>query len=158
MGAYEGNTLVYIGHSGGGFTEKDLELAINNHKIKLTNVNKIFWPNEGFTKGNLLYYYRKVSSYMLPYLVDRPQSLNRHPNGINGKSFFQKDITQKHPGWIKTKKIYSESNDKEINFLICISEAALIYMANPGCIEINPWFSRTTNIDNPDYFVIDLDP
>ena len=246
LGAYEGDELVYIGHSGGGFTEKDLEdlrkefeplirnscpfkqipktnspatwiepklvceisfsdwteeglmrhpiylgmredkkaeevvkeipkntspakkqknktngdleIVINNHKIKLTNLNKIYWPGEGFSKGDLINYYRKVSDFMLPYLVDRPQSLNRHPDGINGKNFFQKDMIQKHPSWVKTEKIYSESNDKEINFLICNKEATLVYMANLGCIEINPWFSRTTNIDNPDYFVIDLDP
>ena len=135
-----------------------LEMAVNHHKIKLTNLNKIYWPEEGYSKGDLINYYKKVSDYMLPYLIDRPQSLNRHPDGINGKSFFQKDITQKHPGWVKTKKIYSESNDKEINFMICNDEATLVYMANLGCIEINPWFSRITNIDNPDYFVIDLDP
>ncbi|MEJ2618501.1 MAG: hypothetical protein P8Z35_26345, partial [Ignavibacteriaceae bacterium] len=139
-------------------TNRDPEIVINNHNLKLTNLNKVFWPDEGFSKGDLINYYRKVSDYMLPYLVDRPQSLNRHPDGINGKSFFQKDITQKHPGWVKTEAIYSESNDKEINFLICNNEATLVYMANLGCIEINPWFSRITNINNPDYFVIDLDP
>ena len=134
------------------------EIIINNHKLKLTNLDKIFWPEEGFTKGDLIDYYKKVACYMLPYLEGRPQSLNRYPNGIYGESFFQKDITQKQPDWIKTKMIYSESNNKNINYLICNNDAALIYMANLGCIEINPWFSRITNLENPDYFVIDLDP
>ncbi len=134
------------------------EVLINNHTIKLTNLNKLYWPDEGFTKGDLIDYFRKVSGYILPYLIDRPQSLNRHPDGINGKSFFQKDINQIPPDWVKTKKIYSESNDKYINFMICNDEAALVYMANLGCIEINPWFSRLKNLNNPDYLVIDLDP
>ncbi len=139
-------------------TSSDMELEINNHKIKLTNLNKIYWPGEGFTKRDLIDYYRKVSGYILPYLMDRPQSLNRYPNGIKGKSFFQKDINQKPPDWVETRKIYSESIDKEINFMICNDEETLVYMANLGCIEINPWFSRITNLDNPDYLVIDLDP
>jgi bifunctional non-homologous end joining protein LigD len=136
----------------------DKEIVINNHKLKPTNLDKIFWPEEKYTKEDLIEYYRKVSGYILPYLIDRPQSLNRHPNGIYGKSFFQKDITQTPPGWVKTKKIYSESNDKDINYLFCNNEETLVYMANLGCIEINPWFSRITNLNNPDYFVIDLDP
>jgi bifunctional non-homologous end joining protein LigD len=139
-------------------TSGDKEVEINNHKIKLTNLNKIYWPVEGFTKRDLIDYYRKAVDYILPYLIDRPQSLNRYPNGINGKSFYQKDINQKPPDWVQTKKIYSESIDKEINFMICNDEETLVYMANLGCIEINPWFSRITNLDNPDYFVIDLDP
>ena len=134
------------------------EIIINSHKLKLTNLDKIYWPDEKYTKEDLIEYYRKISGYILPYLKDRPQSLNRHPNGINGKSFFQKDITQVLPGWVKTKEIYSESNDKDINFMICNNEETLIYMANLGCIEINPWFSRVTNLKTPDYFVIDLDP
>ena len=136
----------------------DKEIIIDNHKLKLTNLDKIYWPEEKYTKGDLINYYNKIAGYILPYLMDRPESLNRHPNGIYEKSFFQKDITQKPPDWIKTKRIYSESNDKEINYMICNDNATLIYMANLGCIEINPWFSRISKLDFPDYFVIDLDP
>jgi bifunctional non-homologous end joining protein LigD len=136
----------------------DKEVLIKGRKLKLTNLNKVFWPEEGYTKGDLIDYYRQVSKFILPYLIDRPESLNRHPNGIDKKNFFQKDMANLPPSWVKTRKIYSESNDKEINYLICNDEATLVYMANLGCIEINPWFSRIKSLDNPDYLVIDLDP
>lgn len=124
----------------------------------LTNTEKIYWPDDGYTKGDLIEYYRKMSSYILPYLKDRPESLLRHPGGINGESFFQKDITRLNAKWLKTKNIFSDSIDKDIKYLICNDLDTLLYMANLGCIEINPWFSRINKIDNPDYFAIDLDP
>jgi len=132
--------------------------TINSRELKLTNLDKVYWPEEGYTKGDLIEYYEKVSGYILPYLKDRPESLLRHPNGINGKSFFQKDIAQLNAKWLKTQNIFSESNDKNIKYLVCNDEETLIYMANLGCIEINPWFSRIDNLEKPDYFVIDLDP
>ncbi len=132
--------------------------TINNKPLKITNLDKVYWPDEGYTKGDLIEYYQKISGYILPYLKDRPESLLRHPNGINGESFFQKDIAQLNAKWLKTKNIFSESNDKDIKYLVCNDEETLIYMANLGCIEINPWFSRIDNLDKPDYFVIDLDP
>ncbi len=132
--------------------------TINSRQLKLTNLDKVYWPEEGYTKGDLIEYYEKVSGYMLPYLKDRPESLLRHPNGINGKSFFQKDIAQLNAKWLKTQNIFSESNDKNIKYLVCNDMETLIYMANLGCIEINPWFSRIGNLEKPDYVVIDLDP
>jgi bifunctional non-homologous end joining protein LigD len=134
------------------------EITVNRHKVKLTNLDKIYWPDEKYTKGDLVNYYREAARYILPYLKDRPESLLRHPNGINGKSFFQKNIELTPPEWVKTQKIFSEHNDDYINYLICNNEATLIFMANLGCIEINPWFSRTQALENPDYLVIDLDP
>jgi bifunctional non-homologous end joining protein LigD len=94
----------------------------------------------------------------LPYLKDRPESLNRFPNGIRGESFYQKDVKDMPPEWVKKERIFSESNDDYINYLVCQDEATLIYLANLGCIEINPWFSRIKKLDNPDFIVIDLDP
>ena len=136
----------------------DKEIKIGGKKLKLTNLNKMYFPSEGYTKGDLIEYYRSVAKYMLPYLKGRPESLNRHPNGIDGESFYQKDIRDLPPDWVKTEMIYSEYNEKEINYLVCKDEATLIYLANLGCIEINPWFSRVDNLDNPDYLVLDLDP
>ncbi len=133
-------------------------VKIGGKELKLTNQSKIYWPKEKYTKGDLINYYREVSSFILPYLKDRPENMNRHPNGIDGESFYHKDVTQKHPKWVKTKKIYSESNEEFINYLVCQNEATLIYMANLGCIEINPWNSRITSLEKPDYMVIDLDP
>jgi len=137
---------------------KDIEIKIGGKKLKLTNLKKVYFPDEGYTKGDVIEYYRKVAQYILLYLKGRPESLNRHPNGIDGESFYQKDVAALPPDWVKTEMIYSEHNEKEINYLVCNDEATLVYLANLGCIEINPWFSRIEKIDNPDYLVIDLDP
>ncbi|RPI73196.1 MAG: DNA ligase D [Ignavibacteriales bacterium] len=136
----------------------DKEIVIGGNKLKITNLNKIYFPDDGITKGELIDYYRKVSKYMLPYLKGRPESLNRHPNGINGKSFYQKDVKDQPPDWVHVEKIFSEHNSKDINYLVCNDEATLVYLANLGCIEINPWFSRVESLDYPDYLVLDLDP
>jgi bifunctional non-homologous end joining protein LigD len=125
----------------------------------LTNLDKLYWPEEGITKGDLIAYYREVAPVLLPYLHDRPQSLHRHPNGVGGKSFFQKDVSrQPPPAWVQTVDIPSESVGKELKYLLCQDEAALLYLVNLGCIELNPWNSRVGSLDRPDYLVIDLDP
>ncbi|MDB4939913.1 MAG: ATP-dependent ligase LigD phosphoesterase module / ATP-dependent ligase LigD polymerase [Candidatus Doudnabacteria bacterium] len=130
----------------------------NERPSEFTHLDKIFWPKEKYTKGDLINYYRKISPYILPYLKDRPESMNRHPNGIDGQSFFQKDVGHSLPNWIETVEVFSESNQKNINYLVCQDQKTLLYMANLGCIEINPWSSRLKNLENPDYAVIDLDP
>ncbi len=127
-------------------------------KFQVTNLDKVFWPSEGYTKGDVINYYDKIAPLILPYLKNRPESLKRHPNGIQGKFFFQKDVGHMPPKWVKTEKIYSESNAKKINYLVCQDKDTLIYMANLGCIEINPWHSRIPKLDNPDWMVLDLDP
>ncbi len=126
--------------------------------VKVKNPGKVFWPEEGYTKGDVIEYYRKISGYIVPYLKDRPESLNRHPNGITGGSFYHKDMAGLAPAWIPTIKIRSEHEKKVVEYLICQDERTLVYMANLGCIEINPWASRTGSLDNPDYAVFDLDP
>lgn len=137
----------------------DQEVTFGKKKVKLTNQNKIFWPKEKITKGDLVDYYRDVSKFILPHLKDRPLSLNRHPNGITGPSFFQKDLdTDKIPSWIKSAPLHSESNDKDIDYLICNDEATLLWMVNLGCIEINPWLSKYKTPDQPMFAVLDLDP
>jgi bifunctional non-homologous end joining protein LigD len=94
----------------------------------------------------------------LPYMKDRPQTLNRFPNGIKGKSFYQKDVTGKVPDWIDTYPYFAEGDPTEKNFLVCTNEETLLYIASLGCIELNPWSSRTKYPDNPDWCIIDLDP
>jgi bifunctional non-homologous end joining protein LigD len=131
---------------------------IGGHDLKFTNLSKIFWPEEKTTKRDMLNYYYQVAPYMLPYMKDRPQTLNRFPNGIYGKSFYQKDVTGKVPPWIETHEYYSEGDQREKNFLVCTDEASLLYIASLGCIEMNPWSSRTETPDNPDWCIIDLDP
>ena len=106
----------------------------------------------------MLNYYYQVAPFILPYLNDRPQSLNRHPNGIHGKSFYQKDVTGKVPDWIEKFLYRSETDLRDKHFLVCTNEASLLYMAGMGCIELNPWHSTIHNPDNPDWCIIDLDP
>lgn len=139
--------------------ENDFYLKIGEISLHLTNQNKLFFPDDGISKGDILNYYNEVSALILPYLKDRPESMNRFPNGINGDSFYQKDVNlENSPSWLKTEKIYSESNDKYIDYLLCNDKETLLYMANLGCIEFNPWNSTIQNIDKPDWAVIDLDP
>ncbi len=125
---------------------------------RLTNLEKIYFPDDGITKGDLLSYYKNIAPFILPYLVDRPESLNRHPNGINQSGFYQKDMTGHIPRWLKTKRIFSESTEKSIDYVLCQDVRSLLYIANLGCIELNPWFSRVDHLENPDFLVIDLDP
>jgi len=133
-------------------------VTINNHELKLTNLKKVFWIKEGISKGDLLNYYYKMAPYVMPYMKDRPQSLNRFPNGIHGDSFYQKNMAGKVDKWIKTFERFSESNNEAKDFMICTNEASLIYMVNLGCIELNPWHSRVQTPNYPDWSVIDLDP
>ena len=130
---------------------------INGHELKFTNLSKIYWPKEKYTKRDMLNYYYQVAPWLLPYLKDRPQSLNRYPNGINGKSFYQKDVTGKAPDWIKMEP-YTTGEGEDKNFLVPEDEASILYMANAGAIEMNPWNSTIHKPDNPDWCLIDLDP
>lgn len=132
------------------------ELELNGHKIKLTNLDKIFWEKEHYTKGDLIHYYLQIAPTILPYIKDRPMVLNRHPNGIHGESFFQKNVDHTPPKWIKTVEIQQEG--KKINYIVITDEASLLYVINLGCIELNPFHSTIDKLDNPDYLVIDLDP
>ncbi|OXA86903.1 DNA ligase D [Flavobacterium hercynium] len=139
--------------------ENDYDVKIGKTTVHLTNQNKIYFPKDGITKGDIVQYYAEVSALILPYLKDRPQSMNRFPNGIDGSSFYQKDVAiDKIPTWLKTKKVYSESNEEYLNYLICNDKQTLLYMANLGCIDINPWNSTIKHIENPDWLVIDIDP
>jgi len=135
------------------------QLTFGHKKVKLSHIDKIYWPKEKITKGDLINYYAQVSSVILPYLKDKPLSLNRHPEGITKPSFFQKDVNTTHiPKWAKTTKVLSESTQKEIDYLVCNDKPTLLYLANLGCIEINPWLSTYKKPLNPDFMVIDLDP
>jgi bifunctional non-homologous end joining protein LigD len=127
-------------------------------RAELTHLDKVFWPNEGFTKRDVITYYWRMADWILPYLKDRPQALNRHPNGIEEKGFFQKNILQTPPAWVKTIRIPSESQGKELNLLLCQNRDTLLYEANLGCIEINVWNSAIGHLDSPDYVVLDFDP
>ena len=127
-------------------------------KVALTHLDKIFWPDEGYTKGNVIDYYNAVYPHIIKYMKDRPESLFRTPNGIKEKGFFHKDAGLDAPKWVKSMPLYSESAEKEVHYIICNNKPTLLYMANLGCIEMNPWNSRIKDLDKPDYLVLDLDP
>lgn len=138
--------------------KEDKTITVNKTKLELTNLQKIFWPEENITKGDVIEYYDRMYRYVLPYLKGRPQSLLRNPNGIKDKGFFQKDAGRGAPDWVKTEKIYADSSKREVEYIICDDKATLLYLANLGCIELNPWNSKVSTPDNPDFLILDLDP
>lgn len=138
--------------------EESQTINIAGHELTVNHLSKVFWPKEKYTKRDLLNYYSEMAPHILPYLKDRPQSLNRHPNGITGPSFYQKDVSGKVPDWIETFPYHSAEDPKDKEFLVCKDEASLLYMISLGCIEVNPWSSRVSAPDNPDWCIIDLDP
>jgi bifunctional non-homologous end joining protein LigD len=129
-----------------------------DRKVAFTNLQKIFWPDDRYTKGDLIEYYRSVAPWILPYLTDRPVVLTRYPDGIAGKSFFQKDAPGFVPEWIRTERMWSEQAEREIDYFVCDDEASLLYLINLGTIPLHVWASRTASIDRPDWCVLDLDP
>ncbi|MBD0255642.1 MAG: DNA polymerase domain-containing protein [Cytophagales bacterium] len=131
---------------------------IAGHSLALTSLNKVYWPATGYTKCDLIAYYRAVADHLLPYLKDRPQSLHRHPNGIRDEGFYQRDIRSQLPEWVETAEIYAESTGRNLAHVLCQDEATLVYLNNLGCIELHPWNARVGSLDKPDYLVIDLDP
>ncbi|WP_245957548.1 DNA ligase D [Niabella yanshanensis] len=138
-------------------TDETQTRNIKGHDLKFTNLSKVYWPKEGYTKRDMFNYYYQVAEYILPYLKDRPQSLNRFPNGITKPGFYQKDVKGKSPGWVSTFP-YTTSDGVKKEFLVGDNEDTLLWMASLGCIEMNPWFSRIQSPDHPDYCVLDLDP
>lgn len=127
-------------------------------RVRFTNLSKVFWPDEGYTKGDLIAYYESVARHLLPYLKDRPLVLTRYPDGVAGKSFFQKDAPEFVPAWVRTEQIYSKDAEREINYFIVNDPETLRYVANMGTIPLHIWASRLGSLDRPDWLVLDLDP
>lgn len=139
-------------------TEETQVKIIEGRSLKFPNLSKLYWPDDGISKRDMLNYYYQVAPFILPYIKDRPQTLNRFPNGIYGSSFYQKDLRGKAPEWLDTFEYYSETDKRLKNFPVVTDEAGLLYLASLGCIEINPWSSRKDTPDHPDWCIIDLDP
>ncbi|MFN0106611.1 MAG: DNA ligase D [Bryobacteraceae bacterium] len=127
-------------------------------KVAVTNPGKVYFPKDNLTKGDLLAYYEAVAPFLLPYLKDRPASLKRYPDGITGKSFFQKNLPVSTPDWVPSITIYSEDSQRDIRYAMIQDLDALLYVVNLGCIDHNPWMSRVQSLDSPDYILFDLDP
>jgi len=126
--------------------------------IAFSNLKKIYWPAEKYTKGDLIDYYRAISPWLLPYLKERPLVMTRYPDGIEGKSFYQKDAPEFAPMWLRTVSIWSEDTQREIRYFVCDNVDSLLYIANLGSIPLHIWASRVESLELPDWCVIDLDP
>jgi bifunctional non-homologous end joining protein LigD len=126
--------------------------------IKLTNLDKLFWPEPGFTKRHLIEYYRAISPWLLPYLADRPVVLTRYPDGVTGKSFYQKDAPAWTPDWIRTVAVEHDGGDKTVNYFVADDLDTLTYLANLGTVPLHIWHSRASDLGHPDWCLLDLDP
>jgi bifunctional non-homologous end joining protein LigD len=135
-----------------------LPRAPSHPALVVTNAEKIFWPKERYTKGDLVLYYRAVAPWLLPYLKDRPVVLTRFPDGILGKSFFQKDAPPWTPEWVRREKIWTEETKREIEYFLCDDEDDLLSIINLGTIPLHVWSSRVTDLARPDWCILDLDP
>jgi bifunctional non-homologous end joining protein LigD len=141
-------------------------VEIDGRQLRFSNLNKVYFPGEDYTKRDLLAYYYRIAPYLLPFLKDRPLVLRRYPNGITGEAFFQKDAGEIVPDWMETVAIRSEDHhqkprsgkSKEIRYFIANSRAAVLYLTNLGCIDHNPWSSRRDDLEHPDWVFFDLDP
>jgi DNA ligase D-like protein (predicted polymerase) len=135
----------------------DAALEVDGHGVKLTNLDKIFWPKLKITKRDLLQYYADVSPWLLPHLRDRAMVMKRYPNGISGEFFFMKRAPDSRPPWVPTCTIEHHSGNK-IDFPEVQNLATLLWVINLGCIDLNPWYARCDEVDCPDYLHFDLDP
>ncbi len=126
-------------------------------RVKLSNPDKVYWPKEGFTKGQLLDYYDRIAETLLPYLRDRPVHLLRYPEGIEGHAFYQKDLVEQLPDWVHTA-VVAEKEGAPVRYVVCNDRDTLLYLVNLGSIDLHPWMSRVDSMESPDYLVIDLDP
>ena len=127
-------------------------------ELPLSNLDKVFWPEEGYTKGDLIAYYRDIAPWLLKFLEDRPLVLTRYPDGIDGKSFFQKNAPGFQPEWVRTEAIWSEGSERDIHYFIADDPATLVFVANLGAIPLHVWASRIESLDRPDWCLLDLDP
>jgi bifunctional non-homologous end joining protein LigD len=137
---------------------QDLNLNIDGKNVHLTHLSKVYFPESGITKRDLLVHYCRFAEYLLPFLEERPLVLRRYPNGIAAPAFFQKEAPAGIPDWLKTATVYSDERGGEMNYVMAEDRASLLYLTNLGCIDHNPWSSRAGSQDTPDYVFFDLDP
>lgn len=138
--------------------ETELEVDQSVRELRLTRLHKVFWKEDNITKGDLIAYYRAIAPHMLPYLADRPTVLTRYPDGIDGEMFYQKDMPPWVPPWLRTTALWSEHSQREVHYVLIDDADGLAFVANLGTIPIHAWASRITNLEKPDYTIVDLDP
>ncbi len=139
---------------------ENVTLEVDGKRFRLSNLNKVYFPESGYTKRDLVAYYYRMAEYVLPFLKDRPLVLRRYPDGIKGQMFFQKDMREGLglPDWFQTVAIDSETRGEQIHYALANDRASLLYLTGLGCIDHNPWSSRVGDLEHPDYFFFDLDP
>ncbi len=135
----------------------DVVVRLGPGEVRLTHLGKVFWPEAGHTKRDLLQYYADVAPLLLPHLRDRPMVMRRYPDGIDGSSFFMKQAPQPRPPWVATAAV-PHASGKVVEFPLVQDLASLLWVVNLGCIDLNPWSSRADDVDHPDYLHFDLDP
>jgi bifunctional non-homologous end joining protein LigD len=133
-------------------------VELDGKRLRLSNLNKVYFPESGYTKRDLLAYYYRMADFILPFLRDRALVLRRYPDGIRGQAFFQKDVREGLPEWFKTVPVDSEHRGEVIHFATAGDRASLLFLTGLGCIDHNPWSNRIADPDHPDYFFFDLDP
>jgi bifunctional non-homologous end joining protein LigD len=138
-------------------SESDVELTIAGKRVKLTNLDKLFWRDARISKRDLLQYYADVAPVLLPHLRDHAMVMKRYPNGANGECFFMKRVPEPHPAWIETCSI-THASESVIDFPMVQDLASLLWIVNLGCIDLNQWYARCDDVDRPDYVHVDLDP
>ena len=134
------------------------ELIVKDRKIQVSNLDKVLYPKVGFTKGQVIDYYIRVASALLPHLKDRPLTMKRYPDGVEGEFFYEKNCPEHRPTWVQTAQVWSESNDRMMNFCLVQDLATLIWAANLADLELHTSLSRKDNIKRPTMMVFDLDP
>jgi bifunctional non-homologous end joining protein LigD len=133
------------------------DVRIGRRDVKLTNLDKVFFPDQGLTKGDLIRYYLDLAPHVLHHVRNRPMQMKRYPNGVDGEFFYQKRVPVPHPDWLETTHIRFPSG-RAADFPVCQDAASLAWIVNLGCIELHTWHSRVADIERPDYLLIDLDP
>lgn len=131
-------------------------VRVGSRELQLSHLDKLYWPDDGITKAELLAYYQRVGPTMLPHLEDRPLSMRRYPDGIRAEGFFQKQAPDFTPPWVRQVPIRTDR--RTIDFVLCADLATLAWLVNLGCIDQNPWHSRVPHLQEPDYVLFDLDP
>jgi bifunctional non-homologous end joining protein LigD len=139
-------------------TSESLDIESDRQRVHLTHLNKVYFPEVGIKKRELLAYYYRMAEYILPFLKDRPLVLRRYPDGVGGKAFFQKEAPSFLPAWMDTAIVHSDERGGDMKYIIANTRAALLYLTNLGCIDHNPWSSRGDSQDLPNYVFFDLDP
>jgi len=133
------------------------EVAIGGHKLTLSNLDKVLWPRDGYTKGDLIAYYRSVAKWLVPHLQDRPLTLQRWPDGIDHQSFFEKQAPRFKPDWVPTVSLAADQKSRKVEYMLCNDEATLTWCANLAAIVLHTWYSHVPTTDSPDYALFDLD-